>query len=142
VERLKQHYKILMIAAAVPVMALLYFFEDVRYANFFPRCPLFGLTGLLCPGCGSQRAISSLLHGDLIAAVNYNMLLVMSLPLLGYSASVSIRNVFRGEQAIQQIFYSPVFAKIVFVVVVLFGVVRNIPVYPFTILAPQPTIAK
>jgi hypothetical protein len=141
-ERIKQQYKILLITATVPVLALLYFFADARYSNFFPRCPIYSLTGLLCPGCGSQRAISSLLHGDVMQAINYNVLLVMSLPLLIYSAFVSLSNMFRTKPIIQKIFYSTAFVKIVFVVVVLFGVFRNIPMYLFTMLAPSVIILK
>jgi len=133
----KQHFKILIIAATVPALALLYFFADARYSNFFPRCPLFALTGLYCPGCGSQRAMSALLHGSIIEAINYNVLLVTSLPLIFYSSYINLLNAFRTKQIIQQVFYSPVFVKIVLGVVVLFGVLRNIPVYPFTILAPH-----
>jgi ABC-type amino acid transport system permease subunit len=40
------------------------------------------MTGLKCPGCGSQRAIHSLLHFDFVQAFRYNALLVLSLPLL------------------------------------------------------------
>lgn len=40
------------------------------------------LTGLECPGCGSQRAIHSLLHLDIGAAFKFNALLVSSLPLV------------------------------------------------------------
>lgn len=127
----------LIIAATVPVLVLLYFFADARYSGFFPRCPFFTLTGLLCPGCGSQRAVSSLLHGQIMQAINYNVLLVASLPLLFYSLLIGLLNVFRSKQLTQKIFYSPVFVKIVLAVVVLFGVLRNIPVYPFTMLAPH-----
>ncbi len=135
-ERIKQHYKILLIAATVPVLALLYFFADARYSGFFPRCPFYTLTGLLCPGCGSQRAVSALLHGKIIEAINDNILLVTSLPLLFYSLYINLLNIFRTKQATQQIFYSPVFVKVVLVVVVLFGALRNIPAYPFTMLTP------
>jgi len=137
VERRKQLLKIVIITAAVPVLALLYFFADARYSAFFPRCPFFALTGLLCPGCGSQRAMSALLHGNITEAINYNVLLVISLPLIFYSSYITLLNTFRAKQIIQQVFYSPVFVKIVFGVVVSFGVLRNIPVYPFTMLAPH-----
>ncbi len=136
-ERRKQLLKIVIITAAVPVLALLYFFADARYSAFFPRCPFFALTGLLCPGCGSQRAMSALLHGNITEAINYNVLLVISLPLIFYSSYITLLNTFRAKQIIQQVFYSPVFVKIVFGVVVSFGVLRNIPVYPFTMLAPH-----
>lgn len=50
--------------------------------SFFPKCPLLTLTGLKCPGCGSQRAIYQLLNGNLAAAYAFNPLLVWSLPYL------------------------------------------------------------
>ena len=42
----------------------------------FPKCLFFSLTGLQCPGCGSQRALHSLLHLDLVAALRYNAYMV------------------------------------------------------------------
>ena len=132
----KEIYRISIIAATVSLLALLYFFIDARHSQFFPACPFFTLTGLFCPGCGSQRAASSLLHGDLFDAANYNALLVVSTPLILYSAFISVSNIFRSTPVVQKIFYSPLFVKAFLVVVVLFGVLRNVPVYPFTMLAP------
>ena len=51
-------------------------------ATFFPRCPFLVLTGLKCPGCGSQRGLHALLHGDVPLAFHYNALMVLSLPLI------------------------------------------------------------
>ncbi len=48
--------------------------------GFFPKCPFLALTGLKCPGCGSQRAIHALLHADIGAAFRHNALLTASLP--------------------------------------------------------------
>lgn len=48
----------------------------------FPKCPFLLLTGLKCPGCGSQRVVHALLHGDLAAAWGYNALLVAALPVI------------------------------------------------------------
>ena len=62
--------------AMVPVLALLYYFVDARHAGFFPACPFHTLTGLYCPGCGSQRSFSSLLHGNILQALQYNVLLI------------------------------------------------------------------
>lgn len=134
VERKEQVFRILIISAAVIVLSLLYFFVDARHSGFFPRCPFFALTGFLCPGCGSQRAVSALLHADVMQAIQYNILLVASLPVLLYSSVVSVSNVFRTKPIIQKIFYSPVFVKIVFVVIVLFWIIRNIAAWPFTLL--------
>ena len=47
---------------------------------FFPKCPFLMLTGLKCPGCGSQRAIHALLHFDIRSAFLHNALLIISIP--------------------------------------------------------------
>lgn len=39
------------------------------------------MTGLQCPGCGSQRAIHALLHGQLTEAWHYNAALFFAVPL-------------------------------------------------------------
>ena len=42
---------------------------DPEETRLIPACPFLSLTGLLCPGCGSARALHALLHGELAAAV-------------------------------------------------------------------------
>lgn len=71
----------------VILVGLIYFFFNPADNNLYPKCPFYWLTGLKCPGCGSQRVIHSLLHLNLEAAFKYNALLVFSLPIiivLGY----------------------------------------------------------
>ena len=63
-------------------------------SGLFPKCPFLMLTGLKCPGCGSQRAIHCLLHLDIAGAFAYNALLVAALPavaLLVYCETVRTR---------------------------------------------------
>ena len=67
-----------MLLAAIAI----YFLFDPSSARFFPRCPFLMLTGLKCPGCGSQRAIHALLTGNLSEAWRYNMMLVLAIPYL------------------------------------------------------------
>lgn len=43
-------------------------------------CPVHGLTGGFCPGCGSTRAVHELLHGDIAGSLVCHPLV---LPLLG-----------------------------------------------------------
>lgn len=129
--------RLILISTAVMAVLLLYFFFDARVGNFFLRCPFHMLTGLYCPGCGSQRALSSLLHGDFMQALNFNILLVLSLPFLTYSAVHAIINAFRKQKLKQKFFYSPIFVKTVLIAVVAFWILRNIRIYPFTLLAPH-----
>ena len=76
--------------AGLGVMALaavLFFFDPNQYA-FYPTCLFHKATGLLCPGCGSLRALHQLLHGHLGAAFRFNPLLILSLPVCGWFLSV------------------------------------------------------
>ena len=67
---------------------LLAFFFLYIYANYdpselpFPKCLIFWTTGVKCPGCGSQRALHSLLQGDIAGAFHFNAALILLLPLL------------------------------------------------------------
>lgn len=75
----KNIVKFAAVAIVLAALVTLYGLFDPATSPF-PRCPFHALTGFDCPGCGSQRAIHSLLHLDVAAAWRYNALLVISLP--------------------------------------------------------------
>lgn len=124
--------KRILLLATVLLALLIYFFFDARQGGF-PACPLHSITGWYCPGCGSQRALSSLLHGKVLEAMHNNILMILFLPLLSYSAFINLR--YAGDRTMK-LWYSPTFVKIVLALVLLFWFLRNIPHYPFSILAP------
>jgi hypothetical protein len=68
--------------AILGVITLLYLFDPETSAGFLP-CPFRRITGLLCPGCGAQRAIHDILHGRIDEAFRHNAALVIAIPLLG-----------------------------------------------------------
>lgn len=133
---IKKYIPFLLIVTAVPVMVLLYFIVYPLYGEFFPKCFFHLITGLQCPGCGTQRAIVSLLHGNFLEALDNNLLAVAALPFLLYSFIALCANTFTKRKISQKIFYNPLFVKIVLAVVIVFTVLRNIPSYPFNLLAP------
>jgi len=94
-------------------------------SRLFPPCPLHWLTGLYCPGCGSLRATHLLLHGNLSGAFDMNPLMVLSLPVLGLL-------VMRPRLAYLQ--WMPWAA---FTVLIAYGIARNVPMWPLTLLAPR-----
>jgi len=111
---------VLLIGAVI----VLYCFDPAKTA-LFPPCPVHFLTGQYCPGCGSLRAIHSLLHGHVANAISLNPLMVISLPILGL-----------------MLFNPPWVYKrwvpwVAFVVLISYGIIRNIPVWPFVLLAPK-----
>jgi hypothetical protein len=107
------------------VLALVFFFNPAT-THLLPTCPFHALTGLYCPGCGSTRALHRLMHGDVEAALRFNPLMVATLPVLGVL-------LIRRDSATVR----PVWIWLLLAVVIGYGVLRNIPVHPFTLLAPQ-----
>lgn len=49
-------------------------------SGFYPRCPVYTMLNLQCPGCGGTRAVAALLHGRVGEAVQLNGLVVLLLP--------------------------------------------------------------
>jgi hypothetical protein len=134
--RQKQIRLIIIVSTAALVMALLYFFIYPTYGKYFPKCLFYTFTGLYCPGCGSQRAVVALLHGNILTALHDNLLAVAAVPFLIYSFAALYLHTFSERELNTKIFYSPFFVKAVLILVVVFSILRNIPAYPFSLLAP------
>lgn len=71
---------IIVIALAIVGIVVYSLFDPAE--NLFPKCPFYVITGLKCPGCGSQRAIHQLLHFNILEAIRYNAFLVISIPVI------------------------------------------------------------
>ena len=103
---------------------------DPNRPGHYPTCPLYAVTGLYCPGCGSLRAVHDLFTGDLAGALHCNLLLVLFLPLAFASWT---RTAVTGRP-------QPVLPRAagIVVVVLLLGwtAARNVPSWPFTLISP------
>jgi hypothetical protein len=130
----KNLYLALIILLVTGLLVIYYKFDPAKY-SFFPKCPFHQITGLDCPGCGSQRALYCLLHGNIKKAASYNLLLVISLPFLIVHFGYRISSIAFNEDTKWQIIYHPLTPKIIFVLVMLFWIVRNVPVWPFNYLS-------
>lgn len=120
-----RHPRLAVVAAfvAVIVAAGLYWGLDPA-GHPFPRCMVNALTGLECPGCGSQRAIHALLHGDIAAAWGYNALLVTVLPLMPLLFATYLWPGRLG--ALDRVLSSRPFILSVLTVIILWTVYRNL----------------
>ncbi len=115
-------------------IAVLYVF-DPRVPGNYPVCPFLSLTGCYCPGCGTLRALHRLLHGDVASALGYNPLTVLLVPFLAYSFLTSALRAFHLP-APRQTFVHPRWIWALLVGLIVFWALRNLPVAPFTVLAP------
>jgi hypothetical protein len=116
----------LVILTGIILTGVLYFRFNPAASPLFPRCPFLLLTGLKCPGCGSQRAIHALLHLDFRAACWQNMLLVASLPYLFLLIAAQVIRFFSPYAAFPVRIQQPAVIRTYFVIVLLFWVTRNI----------------
>jgi hypothetical protein len=108
---------------------------DPSKANLPQVCPLYSLTGFACPGCGLTRGFHAFFHGDVLTALDFNALIPVWVVIFGY-AFVSMTLLAVRRRGLPMWMIGP---KVLFgfmVVLILFGVLRNLPFYPFTILFP------
>src|SRR5947209_271810 len=94
-------------------------------ANVLP-CPFRAITGWNCPACGATRAVHQLLHGNLIGALHLNVLLVLALPFFAWAGWSYARAVLH-DQPWHGVRFSPRIITLVFIVMIGFTIVRNIP---------------
>lgn len=110
-------------------------------SGVFPPCPFLWLTGWYCPGCGSLRALHQLLHGNLRSAFAFNPFAILASPFLAYAGASRAAFLFRGRY-LPRVFLSGRLIWSLCIAVVLFGILRNLPMYPFHLLAPDAMLAQ
>ena len=112
---------------AVLLIISIYWLYDPGTTEYFPKCPFFSFTGLLCPGCGSQRALYHLLNFNIAEAFNENMLMVLSIP---YIATGIIFDLIISENKKFLQFRKVLFGKkaiyIILCLIIIFWIARNI----------------
>ena len=101
-------------AVAVAYVVALFFF-DPQESRLFPRCFFHWATGLKCSGCGAQRALHCLLHGDIMQALRYNCFLIVFMPPF-------VLGLYKGPFANKKWY-----PYIGFCVMILFTIARNLP---------------
>ena len=124
---------VLLAAGALGAAVTLRLLDPNKPGSVLPPCPFYALTGLYCPGCGSTRCLHALVHFDLATAWAMNPLLLLSLPaLLVLTAQgaglLPARLLPLARQLCRPVAWG--------VLLVGYGVLRNLPWAPFTALAP------
>ncbi|RYU97014.1 DUF2752 domain-containing protein [Emticicia agri] len=127
----KLFYKILLAVIVLTITAYYFYFPSL---GFLPnmQCIFNKTTGLHCPGCGGQRAFHALLHGQVAYAAQNNFLIFLVLPVAGLKLAEELS----GKKIFPAVFYSRKVVLSILVLVILFSVLRNIPIEPFSYLIP------
>ena len=132
---LRHWWQLAFLIPGLLAAATLLFLLDPAHGGLYPPCPFRALTGLYCPGCGTLRALHQFLHGQILAAFALNPLAVMALPFLAYAFFDHGLAVAAGRR-LPRVFVPAPLIWAMLVVIICFGVLRNIPALPFSLLAP------
>jgi hypothetical protein len=131
----KKRLSFTLVTSIIIGSAIILFLYNPAVSKLYPPSPFRTLTGLYCPGCGTLRGLHQLLHGHLLEAFGLNPLMVISLPFLAYSyLSLGVEAI-KGRP-LPSLFIKAKWIWFVLEVILAYWVVRNIPVSPFSWLAP------
>jgi hypothetical protein len=104
------------------------------WPGLLPPCFFHRITGLNCPGCGGTRCAIKLTHGDLRGALAMNVFTVifafLAVGLLGVT-------VWREWHDLPPPAVPRWCVWTLFAVFLVFGITRNLPGWPFTLLSPH-----
>src|SRR5918993_2510711 len=107
---------------------------DPSEGGVWPPCPSRVLLGFDCPGCGGLRGTHDLLHGDVVAAMDHNLLVPVVLAVAGLSLALWLLPLV-GRPA-RRLAPPRWLATAAVVVVTLFTALRNLPVPGLEWLGP------
>ncbi|PRD46386.1 DUF2752 domain-containing protein [Sphingobacterium haloxyli] len=122
-------YRWVFLGASVVMLGAatyIYYTFDPAAHSWFPQCPFKALTGLDCPGCGSQRAAHAILHGDFVGAFHYNALLLPFIPYL--TVGFGYRLVKDPDERLmkwQKILFGEYAIKILIAIIFVYFILRN-----------------
>ena len=115
---------VLVVVALLTAGVVLWRYDPAQY-RLYPRCQLYALTGLQCPGCGGLRALHALLHGRVSEAFRLNPLFVAGGPAaLGLAGWWLLRKWRRPDAPVE---LPAGWSWAVVALVLAFGLLRNVP---------------
>jgi hypothetical protein len=122
----------IVLAVLTIVITAFYFFCNPSEITSLPICQFKNLTNFYCPGCGGQRALHQILHGNFFEAFHSNLLIYIFLPFFILKISDELFDTTNskifllGNKGIW-IFWG---------FLICFTILRNLPLYPFNQLIP------
>ena len=119
--------------AAVAGFWLLRTFDPNAAGNPFPACMFRALTGWYCIGCGMTRALHALAHGDVLRAFSMNPL---AMSLLAVSPLLGAWKLGWQPRWMRPLIATVSEPKFWLVLLPVYWIARNLPWFPFTLLAP------
>lgn len=131
--RLRRLRTPLLAGAATGLATVLVASVNPNNPGHYPPCPLKWVTGLDCPACGGLRTVFSLSHGDLMSAIDHNLLAVIALPALVVWWGVIVYRGWTGRERVvtpKSARRTRIITIAIIVVTIAFTIARNLPMVP------------
>ncbi len=118
-------------------LAYSFFIDPTKSPDATFPCVTREAFGIYCPGCGDTRALHALTHGKILTAFDYNFLFPFIVIILAWYFLVGLTTLFFKKRVMWIPQSLPTWGIVMLcVTIVAFTVFRNLPWWPFTILAP------
>ena len=120
-------YKLLSIIGFFILGVGIYYFyqnDPAQIETVFILCVTKNISGIDCPGCGSQRAFHELLHGNFIGAAKLNLTIYFFTPLLLFLFLKIALKPFRIY--LPDLLISTKWLLLILILLLIFTVIRNI----------------
>lgn len=108
------------------VIYLLYKYVDPSDNVFAPKCISYSMFNVVCPGCGTQRAIYSILNGEILRGIYFNPLIVLSVP---YIFLLLVMDLFGLKARLPELYktlYGQKSIWVVLIILTVYALLRNI----------------
>ncbi len=113
------------VLAVVGVLGFLLWRFEPAGQFYYPRCWMYAVTGLKCPGCGVLRATHAMLRGEWALAWMLNPLWVCYLPVIAWSGGAWLAGLF-GRRIPNPLRHPWILGGLAGLAVA-YGIVRNLP---------------
>ncbi len=129
----KIYRKFFIVAVGLPVVmligAIIVGSNPEFFSHLFPPCGIKLFTGLNCVSCGATRATLALLRGDILTAIYYNPLYIVTLGWFVYLYVRLIISLIRRPYRPYALNVTLPWGIGVLVVIFTFAIIRNMPFY-------------
>lgn len=123
------------------IIVFLYLAVDPAKNPLTPRCFFRYFTNFYCPACGMTRSLYHAIHGRFGLAFSFNLLWPLFVVFICFSFYLWFYFLISGKNPFNKNSFflgskHQFLQWIVVITIITFWILRNIPVYPFTLLAP------
>jgi hypothetical protein len=121
----KTHHKVLVLVIPIASLTVLGLIAALILKNFtLWECPVHQLFHIWCPSCGATRALTALMHGDILLALRQNAVVIAAIIVLLALYIELVLRVF-GKNVRFPLIHNPKFYFVMLALWLVYAVARN-----------------